>query len=67
MTEQQHEVGEAPGGEQRLCLVSVHAHPDDESSKGASTVHRYAGEGVRCVLVCATGGEEGDILNPAMD
>ena len=52
---------------ERLCLVTVHAHPDDEASKGAATVHRYAGEGVRCVLVCATGGEEGEILNPAMD
>ena len=28
---------------------------------------RYAHEGVRVVLVCATGGEEGDILNPRMD
>ena len=28
---------------------------------------RYADEGVRVVLVCATGGEEGDILNPRMD
>jgi mycothiol S-conjugate amidase len=51
----------------RLCLLSVHAHPDDESSKGASTVARYHAEGVRTVLVCCTGGEEGDILNPAMD
>ena len=50
-----------------LRLLTVHAHPDDESSKGAATVHRYAREGVRCVLVTATGGEEGDILNPAMD
>ena len=50
-----------------LRLLTVHAHPDDEASKGAATVHRYAREGVRCVLVCATGGEEGDILNPAMD
>lgn len=50
-----------------LRLLTVHAHPDDESSKGAATVHRYAREGARCVLVCATGGEEGDILNPAMD
>ena len=50
-----------------LCLLSVHAHPDDESSKGAATVARYAAEGVRCVLVCCTGGEEGDILNPAME
>jgi mycothiol S-conjugate amidase len=51
----------------RLCLLSVHAHPDDESSKGASTVARYHAEGVHTVLVCCTGGEEGDILNPAMD
>ncbi|HVB92084.1 MAG TPA: mycothiol conjugate amidase Mca [Acidimicrobiales bacterium] len=51
----------------RLCLLSVHAHPDDESSKGASTISRYHAEGVRTVLVCCTGGEEGDILNPAMD
>lgn len=50
-----------------LCLLSVHAHPDDEASKGASTVARYAAEGVRTVLVTCTGGEEGDILNPAMD
>ncbi len=51
----------------RLCLLSVHAHPDDEASKGAPTVARYHAEGVRTVLVCCTGGEEGDILNPAMD
>ena len=28
---------------------------------------RYAAEGVRVVLVCATRGEEGEILNPRMD
>ena len=50
-----------------LCLLSVHAHPDDEASKGAGTVARYAAEGIRGVLVCCTGGEEGDILNPVMD
>lgn len=50
-----------------LCLLSIHAHPDDEASKGAGTVARYHAEGVRTVLVCCTGGEEGDILNPAMD
>ena len=51
----------------RLCLLSIHAHPDDEASKGAGTVARYHAEGVHTVLVCCTGGEEGDILNPAMD
>src|SRR5271155_5313832 len=53
--------------DERLCLLSVHAHPDDEASKGAGTVARYHAEGVHTVLVTATGGEEGDILNPAMD
>jgi mycothiol S-conjugate amidase len=51
----------------RLSLLSIHAHPDDESSKGAGTVAKYHDEGVHTVLVCCTGGEEGDILNPAMD
>lgn len=51
----------------QLCLLTVHAHPDDEASKGAGTVARYHAEGVRTVLVTCTGGEEGDILNPAMD
>lgn len=48
-------------------LLAIHAHPDDESSKGAATVAKYVAEGVRAVLVTATGGEAGDILNPAMD
>ncbi|MGH9164152.1 MAG: mycothiol conjugate amidase Mca [Acidimicrobiales bacterium] len=51
----------------RLCLLSVHAHPDDEASKGPATVARYHAEGVHTVLVCCTGGEEGEILNPVMD
>jgi mycothiol S-conjugate amidase len=53
--------------DERLCLLAVHAHPDDESSKGAGTVARYHDEGVHTVLVCCTGGEAGDILNPAAD
>jgi LmbE family N-acetylglucosaminyl deacetylase len=48
-------------------VVALHAHPDDESSKGAGAMARLSEEGRRCVLVCATGGEAGDILNPAMD
>ncbi len=50
-----------------LCLLAMHAHPDDEASKGAGTIARYHAEGVRTVLVTATGGEEGEILNPALD
>jgi mycothiol S-conjugate amidase len=48
-------------------LLAIHAHPDDESSKGAGTVIHYSDLGVRCTLMVATGGEEGDILNAAMD
>ncbi|MGB9226023.1 mycothiol conjugate amidase Mca [Mycobacterium sp.] len=50
-----------------LRLMAVHAHPDDESSKGAATLARYADEGHRVMVVTLTGGERGDILNPAMD
>ncbi|MBA4809572.1 MAG: mycothiol conjugate amidase Mca [Acidimicrobiales bacterium] len=47
--------------------MTIHAHPDDESSKGAGSVALYSDAGVKATLVCCTGGEEGDILNPAMD
>src|SRR5262245_20382641 len=50
-----------------LCLMTVHAHPDDEASKGPGTIARYHADGVRPGLVTCTGGEAGDILNPAMD
>jgi mycothiol S-conjugate amidase len=53
--------------QKQRCLLAIHAHPDDESSKGAGTMALYANEGVRVALVCATGGEEGEILNPRMD
>ncbi len=47
--------------------MAVHAHPDDEASKGAATVARYVAEGVEVLIVTCTGGERGSILNPAMD
>lgn len=53
--------------DERLCVLTVHAHPDDEASKGAGTISKYHQQGVRTVLVTCTGGEEGEILNPAMD
>ncbi|MEU3016536.1 mycothiol conjugate amidase Mca [Nocardiopsis sp. NPDC007018] len=52
---------------ERLRLMAVHAHPDDESSKGAATMARYAREGADVLVVTMTGGERGDILNPAME
>jgi mycothiol S-conjugate amidase len=50
-----------------LHAMFVHAHPDDESSKGAATMARYAKEGHRVSVVTLTDGGQGDILNPAMD
>ena len=54
----------ASGG--RLRLMTVHAHPDDESSKGAATMARYAAEGVDVLVVTCTGGERGSVLNPRL-
>lgn len=51
----------------QLRLMTVHAHPDDESSKGAATCARYVSEGIDIMVVTCTGGEAGSILNPAMD
>lgn len=50
-----------------MRLMAIHAHPDDESSKGAATMARYAAEGHDVMVVTLTGGERGSILNPAMD
>jgi mycothiol S-conjugate amidase len=49
-----------------LCVLTVHAHPDDEASKGAPTMAMYGSSGARTVLVCCTGGEEGDLNNPQL-
>jgi mycothiol S-conjugate amidase len=52
---------------EQLRLMNVHAHPDDESSKGAATTARYVAEGVDVHVVTCTGGERGSVLNPNMD
>ncbi|WP_344307128.1 mycothiol conjugate amidase Mca [Brevibacterium samyangense] len=49
-----------------LRLLAVHAHPDDESSKGAATSALYSSLGARVMVATMTGGEAGDILNPAL-
>ena len=50
-----------------LRLLAVHAHPDDEASKGAATMASYAAAGVEVMVATCTGGERGSILNPAME
>jgi mycothiol S-conjugate amidase len=49
-----------------LRLMAVHAHPDDESSKGAASTAMYAASGARVMVVTLTGGERGQVLNPAL-
>jgi mycothiol S-conjugate amidase len=49
-----------------MRLMAVHAHPDDESSKGAATMAKYVAEGVDVLVVSCTGGERGDVLNPRL-
>lgn len=52
---------------EQLRLMAVHAHPDDESSKGAATMAKYVAEGVSVLVVTCTGGERGSVLNPKLD
>ncbi|GAB2960308.1 mycothiol conjugate amidase Mca [Micromonospora polyrhachis] len=52
---------------EQLRLMAVHAHPDDESSKGAATMARYLAEGAQVLVVTCTGGERGSVLNPKLD
>lgn len=52
---------------EQLRLMAVHAHPDDESSKGAATMAKYVAEGVQVLVVTCTGGERGSVLNPKLD
>ncbi len=49
-----------------LRLLAVHAHPDDESSKGSATMAAYVAAGAEVMVATCTGGERGDILNAAV-
>ena len=50
-----------------LRLLAVHAHPDDESSKGAATYAHYRKAGVEVLVVSCTGGERASILNEHLE
>ncbi|WP_237189429.1 mycothiol conjugate amidase Mca [Rothia nasimurium] len=50
-----------------LRILAVHAHPDDESSKGASSMAAYVSRGARVMVASMTGGERGDILNETVN
>src|ERR1700722_14118140 len=67
LTNDPAEVTGRPAAPAALRLMAVHAHPDDESSKGAATMARYVRDGVDVMVCTLTGGERGSILNQAMD
>jgi LmbE family N-acetylglucosaminyl deacetylase len=53
-----------------LTLMAVHAHPDDEASSTGGVLAKYAGEGVRTIVVTCTNGEFGDApggIKPGVD
>lgn len=49
-----------------LVLLAVLAHPDDESLVAGGTLAKYAAEGWRTALLCATRGDWGPISDDAL-
>src|SRR5215813_14524864 len=45
---------------EKLTLMAVHAHPDDESSSTGGVLATYTDQGIRTVVVTCTNGEFGD-------
>ena len=50
-----------------LTLMTVHAHPDDETIGTGGVMAKAVAEGRRVVLVTCTRGEMGDIVVPELD
>jgi N-acetyl-1-D-myo-inositol-2-amino-2-deoxy-alpha-D-glucopyranoside deacetylase len=51
----------------RSTLLTVHAHPDDETIGTGGAMAKYVAAGRRVVLVTCTRGELGEIVVPEMD
>ena len=51
----------------RLRLMTVHAHPDDETISTGGVYLRCADAGIPTILVCCTNGEEGEIVDPELN
>jgi N-acetyl-1-D-myo-inositol-2-amino-2-deoxy-alpha-D-glucopyranoside deacetylase len=50
-----------------MILLAIFAHPDDEAFACGGTLAKYAAEGHDVFLICATRGEEGEIIHPKID
>jgi LmbE family N-acetylglucosaminyl deacetylase len=45
---------------EKLTMMAVHAHPDDEASSTGGVLAAYSAQGIRTVVVTCTNGEFGD-------
>jgi LmbE family N-acetylglucosaminyl deacetylase len=52
---------------ERRTLLTVHAHPDDETISTGGVMARYSQAGHRVICVTCTGGEHGEIVVPELD
>lgn len=50
-----------------MSLLAVRPHPDDESSATGGMLAYYHARGIRTGVVICTGGEEGEMHDPALD
>lgn len=50
-----------------MTLLTVHAHPDDETISTGGVMARYSRAGHRVICVTCTGGEHGEIVVPELD
>src|SRR4051794_3617782 len=53
-------VGQSGFMTEKLTMMAVHAHPDDEASSTGGVLAVYAAQGIRTVVVTCTNGEFGD-------
>src|ERR1700733_1134125 len=55
---------------EKLTMMAVHAHPDDEASSTGGVLATYSAQGIRTVVVTCTNGEFGDApggIKPGQD
>lgn len=56
-----------PAMSRPLTLLTVHAHPDDETISTGGVMARYRAEGCRVVCLTSNLGEHGEIVVPELD
>ncbi len=50
-----------------LSIMAVHAHPDDETTSGGSSLVKYRADGIQTIVVTCTDGAEGEMHDPDLD